>query len=107
MECPNCHKQGNALKRIFSKRKGLENRYCVYCNAEVKLNYNWKKIILLAIGVFAGLVIINFLLQSFGWPGITGGFAGGLAGAIIAVYMRRPPFLSIELINKKKKKRRN
>lgn len=107
MECPNCHKQGNALKRIFSKRKGMPNRYCVYCNAEVKVNYNWSKISLLAAGIFVVLIILNYVLQTMGWPGITGGFAGGLAGAIIAVYMRKPPFMQVELIKPSRKKRRN
>ena len=107
MECPNCHNRGNVLKRIFSKRKGYENSYCVHCNAEVKLIYNWKKIFILVSIIIIVLIVINIVLQAIGWPGLTGGFAGGLAGAVIAVYMRKPPFLKVELINKSKKKQRN
>ncbi|MDD4150548.1 MAG: hypothetical protein PHE33_11025 [Bacteroidales bacterium] len=106
MECPHCHNKGNVLKRIFSKRKGYENRYCVHCNSEVKLIYNWKNIFLLITFVIIGLIIINFVIQAIGWPGISSGFAGGLGGSIIAVYMRKPPFLKIELISKSKTKRR-
>ncbi len=107
MECPKCHRKGNALKRIFSRRKGFENRFCVHCNAEVKVIYNWSKIFLLILVIIAVLVILNIVLQAIGWPGISRGFAGGLGGAVIAVYMRRAPFVNIELVQKAKKKRRN
>jgi hypothetical protein len=107
MECPNCHKSGNALKRIFSRRKGFENRFCVYCNAEVRVIYNWKKIFFLVAAVIGVLIIINIILQSIGWPGISGGFAGGMGGSVIAVFMHRPPFVNIELVKEVKKKRRN
>ena len=107
MECPNCHKSGNVLKRIFSRRGGSKTRFCIYCNAEVNLIYNWNKIFLLIAAIVVVLIVINVIFQAIGWPGITGGFAGGLAGAVIAVYMRRPPFLKVELVNKQKKKRRN
>ena len=106
MECPNCHKTGNVLKRIFSKRKCYENRYCAYCNAEVKLIYNWKNIFLLIALVIILLIIINFIMQAIGWPGISSGFAGGLGGSAIAVFMRKPPFLKVELISKTKTKKR-
>ncbi len=108
MECPKCHRKGSVLKRVFSRRKGSDNRYCIYCDAEVKIIYNWKKIFLLILGIVFGLIILNFILQSAGWPGITGGFAGGTGGALIAVFMNRPPFVNVELVEKpKKKKRRN
>ncbi|MDD4156558.1 MAG: hypothetical protein PHY08_08315 [Candidatus Cloacimonetes bacterium] len=107
MECPNCHKTGNAFMRIFSKRGKSGSRFCTYCNAEVKLIYNWTRIFILVAVVIVVLIILNYVLQSLGWPGITGGFAGGMAGAVIAIFMRRPPFLKIELVNKNKKKRRN
>lgn len=99
MKCPNCHKTGNTFQRIFMRKKGHKNRYCIYCNTEVKLFYNWKKIGFLSIGVFGGLIILNTLIIYLGWPGINGGFAGGIGGSLIAIYMRRPPFLKIELAN--------
>jgi len=107
MECPNCHKTGNAFMRIFSRRGKSGTRFCTYCNAEVKLIYNWKKILILVVVVIIILVALNYILQSMGWPGITGGFAGGMAGAVIAIMMRRPPYLTIELVSKNKKKQRN
>jgi hypothetical protein len=73
----------------------------------VNLVYNWNKIFLLIAAIIILLIVLNIVLQSLGYPGITGGFAGGLAGAVIAVYMRRPPFLKVELVSKQKKKRRN
>ena len=107
MECPNCHKKGNVLRKVFTRRKGFDNRFCIYCDAEVKTTFNWKKIFLLILGIVVGLIILNVVLQYIGWPGITGGFAGGLAGALIAVYMNRPPFITVDLIQKNKKKHRN
>jgi len=107
MECPNCHKTGNAFMRIFSRRGNTGSRFCTYCNAEVKLVYNWKRIFLLVAIVILVLIVLNFVLQYLGWPGITGGFAGGMAGAVIAIMMRRPPYLKIELVSKNKKKSRN
>ncbi len=103
MECPNCHNKGNVLKRIFSKRKGSKTHFCTYCNAEVKLSYNWKKIFLLAIILLAILLALNYILLAIGWGGVSGGMAGGAIGATLAVYMGRPPFLKIELVKKKKK----
>lgn len=45
-------------------------------------------------------------MQAIGWPGISSGFAGGLGGSAIAVFMRKPPFLKVELISKTKTKKR-
>ncbi|MCK9254464.1 MAG: hypothetical protein GX793_02255 [Bacteroidales bacterium] len=104
MQCPNCNKTGNTFQRLFWKKKGQKNRFCIYCNAEVKLIYNWKRIALLSLVILVALVGLNFVLQYYNWPGINGGFAGGIGGALIAIYMRRPAFLKIELINKPKKK---
>ena len=92
--------------RIFSRRGKSKNRFCTYCNAEVKLIYNWKRIFLLAAILIIVLIVLNIVLQSIGWPGITGGFAGGMAGAILAIFMRKPPYLRIELVGKEKKKKR-
>jgi hypothetical protein len=89
------------------RQKGTKSRYCIFCGGEVALKYNWGKIVLLSIGVLVGLILLNIILQIFGWPGINGGFAGGLGGAIVAVYMRKKPFLNIEAIAKEKKKQRN
>ncbi|MDD3686156.1 MAG: hypothetical protein PHE56_05255 [Bacteroidales bacterium] len=106
MKCPHCNRTGNAFQRIFMRQKGTKSRYCIFCGGEVVLKYNWGKIVLLSVGVLAGLILLNIILQIFGWPGINGGFAGGLGGAIIAIYMRKKPFLNIEAIAKEKKKRR-
>lgn len=107
MKCPRCNKTGNLFQRIFMQRKGSKSKFCIYCGAEVVLKFNWKKIAFLAIGVLVGLIVLNIVLQSLGWPGINGGFAGGMGGALIAVLMRRKPFLDVELISKEKKKHRN
>lgn len=109
MECPNCHRRGNALKRIFSKRGNTGTRFCVYCNTEVRIIYNWKKIFVLSLVVLVLLLVLNVLLQMLGWPGITSGFAGGMGGAVIAIMIRREPYVKIELVNppKTRKKRRN
>lgn len=109
MKCPNCGKSGNAFKRIFSKRSYGVNRYCVYCNAEVKIDYSWKKILILAIFTLFGLVLLQVILQFIGLPGINSGVAGGLAAAVLAIFIRRHPFVEISLVskpeeNKKKKK---
>lgn len=71
--------------------------------------YNWKKIFFLVVLVLFALIIINIILQQFGWPGITGGFAGGIAGAFIAIMIQREPYLKIEAAKplKTRKKRRN
>lgn len=107
MKCPNCHKTGNAFIRIFSRRIKTGTRFCTYCNAEVKLIYNWKRILVLSAIIIIALIMFNYVLQYFGWLGMTGGFAGGMAGVVIAIMMRRPPYLKIELVNKTKKKGRN
>ncbi|HXK81743.1 MAG TPA: hypothetical protein PLO05_06275 [Bacteroidales bacterium] len=107
MKCPNCNSTGNLLKRVFIKRKGLPNRYCVYCNAEVKLIYNWRKIFLLALIIIAVLMILHAVMVSVGLPGVSGGIAGGAAGAVLAIFMRKPPYLNIELVKHSNKKRRN
>lgn len=108
MECPNCHKSGNAFKRIFSKRGTGDTRFCVYCNTEVRVIYNWSKILLLVLAIIAVLVIINLAIQNAGYPGISSGFAGGMAGAVLAIFMRRKPFLIIEpvITNRKKQAKR-
>ena len=107
MKCPHCQRTGNAFQRLFTKRGKTGTRFCIYCNAEVNLIYNWKKIFLLALILIVALLALNYLLQFFGLPGITGGFAGGMAGAILAIVMRRPPYLIIEQVTKEKKKKRN
>ena len=104
MECPNCHHSGNLLKRPFVKRKGLPDRYCVNCGAQIRLNYNYKAIGLLTAGIVAGLVLFHLILLSIGYPGVTGGMAGGITGALLVVFMQRKPFLILEHIQYKKKK---
>ncbi len=106
MECPHCHKTGNVFQRLFTRRSKTGTRFCIYCNAEVRVNYKWMKIFLLALLLVVVLIVLNIVLQMIGWPGITGGFAGGIAGAVLAIYMRRPPFVEIELVPKQKKKSR-
>lgn len=110
MVCPNCKKSGNAFKRIFSKRPAYgQNRYCVYCNAEVSVEYNWGKVAILSFVVLIALIIIQLVIQSYGWPGMNGGVAGGLAAAIIAIFIKRSPFVDVQLISKpgKQKKKKN
>lgn len=107
MICPNCNRSGNLLKRVFVRRKGSSNHYCVYCNAEVKITYNWKRILLLSLIVIAVLVLIHVFLISIGWPGLSSGISGGIAGTSIYIFMSRPPYVNIELVEKKSKKRRN
>lgn len=107
MECPHCHKRGNALQRLFTRRKHTGTRLCIYCSAEVKFIYNWKRIFFLAAILVVVLIAFNYGLQALGMPGITSGFAGGMAGAILAIVMRRPPYLVIELVTQEKKKKRN
>jgi len=104
MECPNCHYTGNLLKRPFVKRKGLPDRYCVNCGAQIRLNYNYKAIGLLVIGIVALLIVIHLILLSLNYPGVSGGMAGGITGALMVVFMQRKPFLNIEHIQYKKKK---
>ncbi len=104
MKCPNCHKTGNTFKRIFSKRGNSTTKFCIYCNVEVNIIYNWKKIFLLVFVVILLLIIFDAILKYYEWPGISPGFAGGMAGATIAIFMQRPPFLRIEQIAKKKKR---
>lgn len=89
------------------QKKGSKSKFCIYCDAEVKLIYSWKKIIFLSIGVLIGLIVLNMVMRELGWPGLNGGFAGGMGGAVVAVFMRREPFLTVELVAKEKKKRRN
>lgn len=63
---------------------------------------------MLVAAVIVALVLLNILLQYIGWPGVNGGMAGGMGGAVIAVFMSRPPFVVIEQVGaKKKKKKRN
>lgn len=107
MICPNCKHSGNLLKRVFVKRKGLYNRYCVYCNAEVKIVYNWRKIFLLSLIVVAVLLLLHIILILIGLPGLSSGLAGGAAGAAIAIFMRKPSYVKIEMLTKPGKKRRN
>lgn len=116
MKCPHCHRTGNVFQRLFTRKSKSGTRFCIFCNAEVNMIYNWKKIFILVAVLIIVLLGFNYLLQAFGWPGITGGFAGGLAGSILAVVMQRPPFLIIELASKdrsgeksstSKKKKRN
>lgn len=109
MECPNCHQRGNAFKRIFSKRGNTGTRFCIYCNFEVKVIYNWKKIFLLSFIVLLILIILNLIMQQMGWPVITGDFAGGFAGAVVAIMIRREPYVKIDPVKpvKTRKKRRN
>ncbi|NLA24261.1 MAG: hypothetical protein GX879_04765 [Bacteroidales bacterium] len=102
MHCPNCKSKGHVFKRIFIKRKDSKNRFCVYCAAEVKIVYSWKKIFWLCLIVFIGLMILNLIIILIGGPGITSGFAGGLGAAVVAIMMRRPPYVEVQLINKPK-----
>lgn len=104
MTCPNCKKSGNAFKRIFSKRSYGVNRYCIYCNAEVSVEYKWVKVLLLGVGTLLMLVLVQLTMQFAGMPGMNGGVAGGLAAAAIAIFIRRPPFVEIKLISKPKNK---
>lgn len=104
MTCPNCNRTGNAFKRIFSKRSYGVNRYCVYCNAEVKVEYKWVKILILGVVILFALILFQLIMQFMGWPGMNGGVAGGLAAAAIAIFIRRSPFLEVSLISKPDKK---
>ena len=107
MECPNCHSKGSVFKRVFSRKKGSQNRFCVFCGSEVKITYNWKKIFILCIIVMLCLFVINIVIQLLGAYGLTSGFSGGLAAAVIAIFMRKPPYTVIELVNKPGKKHRH
>ncbi len=107
MKCPHCNKSGNAFRRIFSKRSYGVNRYCVFCNAEVSVEYKWLKILVLGVFTLFGLVLLQIILQFMGLPGINSGVAGGLAAAIIAIFIRRYPFVEINLISKPGKKNKN
>jgi hypothetical protein len=99
MKCPHCKKSGNIFKRVFVKRSYGENHYCMYCNAEVKLEYKTKKILLLAVATLFGLVLTQLLLQFIGLPGMNSGVAGGIAGGTIAIFIQKHPFLEITLLN--------
>ncbi len=105
MKCPQCHRTGSIFQRLFTRKGKTGTRSCIYCDAEVMVKYKWGKVFLLAAVVFTILILVNLFLQMIGWPGITGSFAGGLAGAVMAVFMRRPPFVEIELVPKQKKKK--
>jgi len=108
MKCPNCHKSSSAFNRIFSKKENNGIRHCLSCGAQVKFIYNYKKIFLLVIGLIAVLIVLNILFNSAGLPSIGGTYLGILGGAILAIFMRRSPFLEIELVSKPtRKKRRN
>ncbi len=104
MICPNCNKSGNVFKRIFVKRSYGENRYCIYCNAEVSVEYKWFKILILGIVILFSLILLQLIMQFIGLPGMNSGVAGALAAAFIAIFIRRPPFVEIKLIKKAKKK---
>ncbi len=106
MVCPNCNKSGNVFRRIFVKRSYGENRYCIFCNAEVTVDYQWGKVMILGLVVLIALIIVQFLMQYYGWPGMNGGVAGGLAAAVIAIFIRRPPFVEITLIRRPGKNRK-
>jgi len=105
MDCPHCHSKGSVFRKIFLKQKGSKNRFCMYCNAEVIIRYNWKKILVLCLIVMGILFVVNMIIQLLGSYGLTSGFAGGIAGAIIAIMMRKPPYVVVELVRKPGKKR--
>jgi K+ transporter len=110
MKCPNCHKSSNVFKSIFVKRNDSKSKYCIFCNAEVNLKYNWTKIFILAATLAISLIFIQLLLKSNGQQNINGGLAGFVVALIMAIVMRQPPFTVVELvvnIKKKNKKRRN
>lgn len=107
MQCPACNNKGNVLKRIFIRHSGSKNRFCMYCNAEVQIKYNWKKIFRLCLVVMLILFLANMIIQMLGAYGLSSGFAGGVAGAVIAIMMRNPPYTTIELVKQEKKKRRH
>lgn len=79
----------------------------MYCDAEVIVRYNWKKIFRLGLIVMASLFVVNVIIRLLGAYGLTSGFAGGLAGAVMAIVMRKPPYVVVELVRKPGKKRRN
>lgn len=105
MECPSCHQQGNLLKRVFVRRSGQPNRYCVYCGAEVKLVYHWKKIFRMIFLVVAVIFVIHVLMIYYGLPGLSSGIAGGVVAAVSAIFIRRPGYTEVQLIRKKRRKR--
>ncbi len=107
MKCPNCNKSGNAFRRIFSKRSYGVNRYCIFCNAEVSVEYKWVKILVLGVFTLFGMILLQLILQFMGFPGINSGVAGGLAAAVIAIFIRRHPFVEITLISKPEKKKKS
>lgn len=107
MECPNCYNTGNLLKRPFVKRKGLPDQYCVRCGARVRVKYKWKNIFLLVLLIFLVLTIIQLILFSLNEPGINGGLAGGITGAVLVIFMRRPAFVNVELVSKQDKGKDN
>ncbi len=106
MECPNCHHKGNLLKRPFVKRKGLPDRYCVNCGAQIKVHYHYGKIALLVGGIFLLLILIHLILLAMGYPGVNSGMAGGLTGAFLVIFMQRKPFVDLEHIQYKKSKKK-
>ncbi|MFO7878717.1 MAG: hypothetical protein ACQES0_01650 [Bacteroidota bacterium] len=105
MECPNCHHSGNLLKRPFVKRRGLPDMYCVNCGARVRVQYKWKNIAKLAFFVLVGLFVLHVIMIYAGLPGLNGGIAGGIAGALMVIFMRRPAYVDVEQIGGKKSKK--
>lgn len=108
MKCPNCNHSGNLLKRPFVRRKGLPDTYCVRCGSQIRIRYNWGKILLLVIGIIVFLILLHLLLQTMGFPGVSSMMAGGITGFVLVLLMQHKPFVNLEHItyedSKKKKK---
>jgi hypothetical protein len=108
MECPKCHKKGNVIRRVFAKKDKSKTKYCMHCGAEVVIEYNWMKIFIMAFFVLIFLILFNLFLQYVvGWPGLGSVGAASLGAVIIALFMRRPPYTIVRLINTKNNPKKN